>query len=42
MKYVFWTLAIEAALFTIWIFYKAYKEIKEEERERMETWNLWE
>lgn len=34
MKYVLWTLGVEAILFVIYIFYRAHKEIKEEERER--------
>jgi hypothetical protein len=42
MLYVLWTLGIEAILFVIYIFYRAKKEIREEEGRRMETWNLWE
>ena len=34
MKYVLWTLGVEAILFVIYIFYRAHKEIKEEEQER--------
>lgn len=34
MKYVLWTLGVEVILFVIYIFYRAHKEIKEEERER--------
>lgn len=36
MKYVLWTLGVEAILFVIYIFYRAHKEIKEEERERFD------
>ena len=35
MKYVLWTLGVEAILFVIYIFYRAHKEIKEEERSRI-------
>ena len=31
MKYVLWTLGVEAILFVIYIFYRAHKEIKEDE-----------
>ena len=34
MEYVLWTLGVEAILFVIYIFYRANKEIKEEERSR--------
>ena len=33
MMYIILTLAIEFVLFIIWIFYRAIKEIKEEEKE---------
>jgi hypothetical protein len=42
MNYVFLTLGVEAILFLVWIIIKAKKEIKEEESQRMVTWNLWE
>ena len=32
MKYVLWTLGVEAILFVIYIFYRAHKENKEDER----------
>ena len=32
MEYIFWTLGVELVLFIIYIFYRAYKEIKEDEK----------
>jgi hypothetical protein len=40
MKYVFLTLGIEAILFLVWIIIKAKQEIKEEESQKIQTWNL--
>jgi hypothetical protein len=34
MEYVLWTLGVEVILFVIYIFYRAHKEIKEEEKDR--------
>jgi hypothetical protein len=31
MEYVLWTLGVEVVLFVIYIFYRAHKEIKEDE-----------
>jgi hypothetical protein len=42
MHYVFLTLGVEAILFLVWIIVKVKQEIKEEDRQRIETWNLWE
>ena len=33
MKYVLWTIGIEMILFIVYIFYRAIKEIKEEEND---------
>jgi hypothetical protein len=35
MKYVLYTLAVEFGIFLIWIFFEAKRQIKQEEKERI-------